>query len=88
MDWYTREVYMQQQQMGVEKQARHYWKYSNLFRLKKVHERKLETDRLYGKAVHVLQEMLESDNAQHRLQAADIVMRHSIKHRGKMTFSN
>lgn len=88
MDWYTREAYIKHQQLEIEYQASQYWKYSDLFRLKKVHERKLETDCLYGKAVHVLQEMLESDNAQHRLQAADIVMKHSIKRKAKMTVSN
>lgn len=72
----------------MEEQAKHHWKFTERFGSKKVQKDNAEADGLYGKSVHVLQEMLESDNAQHRLQAADIVMRHSIKQRGKIRFSN
>lgn len=86
MSWYAVETYVMLKQAEIERNANEYWKFDSLSKSKRVKPLKEESEVLYGKAVHVLQEMLDSDNAALRLQAAEIVMKHSIKRRSKMTF--
>ena len=49
--------------------------------IKKIRVTKGEADALFGRGVQVLQEMMESEHAGHRLQAAEIVLGHAKKRR-------
>ncbi|MGZ9586780.1 hypothetical protein [Paenibacillus marinisediminis] len=88
MDWYALETLAMMDQKVISREAKEHWKYASLRSLKRVDTSKNEIEGLQGKAVHVLQEMLDSDNAELRLKAADIVMRHSLKTKGKMRLSS
>ena len=90
MSWYTNQAIVMMDQHQIEQEAKEGWKYAS-FRPKEQERNNGEDDeRLYGKAIHVLQEMLDSDNAELRLRAAEIVMRNSlkVKRKGKMTYSS
>jgi hypothetical protein len=84
MNWYENVTFAMMEQARVEKDSREYWKFMTTLKPKRIGSQSEINDGLYGKAVHVLQEMLDSDNAELRLQAAEIVIKHS-KNRSKIS---
>lgn len=83
MDWYTMESMVKMNQREVEHKSLEFWKFKGFRPSKHVNRSEVEMEGLYGRAFHVLQEMLNSDNAELRLQAAEIVMKHSLKNKRK-----
>lgn len=84
MNWYESITIAMLEKERVEKDSREYWKFMSTLKPKRTKEQLVISDGLYGKAVHVLQEMLDSDNAELRLQAAEIIIKHS-KQRSKIS---
>lgn len=86
MNWHAVDL-VQMKMDEMERMSRESWKYQ-FMRKRSEHSKKNETDPLYVMATHVLKEMMESDNAQNRLQAAEIVMRYSTRSKRGIRFSN
>ncbi|WP_028544845.1 hypothetical protein [Paenibacillus taiwanensis] len=90
LNWYTAETLQQMNQTQIENTARTYWMYARV-KTRKQSETAYWQDNenyLYGKAVHVLEEMMESENAELRLKAAEIVMSHGMKRSGRVRISS
>ncbi|WP_268627286.1 hypothetical protein [Paenibacillus alvei] len=65
------------QQASVERKAMNSWMFMRPLKRKELQVTEGEADVLFGRAVQVLQEMMESEHAEHRLQAVDILLRHA-----------
>lgn len=65
------------QQASVERKAMNSWMYMRPMKRKELRVTQGEADALFSRAVQILQEMMESEHAEHRLQAAEIVLRHA-----------
>lgn len=85
MDWYSTEATMLMQQVSVERKAMNSWMFMRSMKRKELRVTTGEADALFGRAVQVLQEMMESEHAEHRLQAAEIVLRHAKKRRFRLS---
>ncbi|MCG7410264.1 hypothetical protein MH117_22890 [Paenibacillus sp. ACRRX] len=81
LNWYTAETLQKMNQTQIENSARRYWMYARIKPIKQPEMAYYQDNDsyLYGKAVHVLEEMMESENAELRLRAAEIVMSHGLK---------
>ncbi|TCZ76528.1 hypothetical protein E0485_13065 [Paenibacillus albiflavus] len=76
MNWYTMESIAVHDQAEVTRHAKEQWKFMPIFKTKRSQVSGKDSTKL---AVQALQEMLESDNAELRLRAADIILKHSSK---------
>ncbi|TCZ77777.1 hypothetical protein E0485_09885 [Paenibacillus albiflavus] len=88
MDWYTSESIAANQQAEIAQHAKQQWKVMSIFKPKRIHEDEQDSAWLYGKAIQVLQETLDSDNAELRLHAAEIVIKHQIKIKSTIRLSS
>lgn len=87
MDWYSTEASMLMQQVKIEREANQNWMFMRPMKRNELRVTKGEADALFGRAVQVLQEMMESEHAEHRLQAAEIVLRHTKKRKFRLSSS-
>ncbi|MEQ7054429.1 hypothetical protein ABN764_27745 [Paenibacillaceae sp. P-4] len=60
------------QQASVERKAMNSWMFMRPLKRKELQVTEGEADVLFGRAVQILQELMESEHAEHRLQAAEI----------------
>jgi len=88
MDWYTSESIGANKQAEIAQVAKQQWKFMSILKPKRIHEDEQDSARLYGKAIQVLQETLDSDNAELRLHAAEIVIKHRIKLKSTIRLSS
>jgi len=88
MNWYTIESNAINNQAEITRHAKEQWKFMPIFKAKRSEAKEKESTKLYGVAVQALQEMLDSDNAELRLRAAEIIIKHSITTKSKMTLTS